>query len=523
MRTIKKVVTLIVGLQLSLTASSVMANQWQIIGPRALGMGGAHVAVVNDASAQYWNPAAFGFFGRETDGDSNAEQKEGEEEKTILVIGKEVKKQKKKKKDEHSDKDFGMYIHGGIGYQAHEGIIAEIEDVQIYDFDTLKAEISGGTLSSANVDDYVRLVAELGDLNKENIAVTVLANAGLHLRLKNFGVGALGAGEIAASPILDLVNINPSGSGSMVTELAAMTGSGDVTPDVFSASEMSDLITRIDALPGWNTADSTGYVQAVDEGLDASSVPSATQQIIDDVYDTALLASQTAGGGSFDNNSSLVNYRGALVFEVPITYGHAFNDNLALGVNLKFMKARTYFTNELIYDSDTESFFDEAKDHYMESSDFGVDLGVLYKKGIFRAGLVGRNLNTPTFDWAGPGDYELDPQVRAGVALRLWNWITVAADIDVTENDTNVSPNYKSKVLGGGLELDLLKFLRLRGGAYKNLSEDDIGIVYTAGLGVNFYLFQLDLGASMSKEKTRYDGDEVPEEVRGELALSFQF
>ncbi len=49
-------------LVLVFTASTSHAEQWQILGPRALGMGGAHVAVVNDATAQYWNPGAFGFF-----------------------------------------------------------------------------------------------------------------------------------------------------------------------------------------------------------------------------------------------------------------------------------------------------------------------------------------------------------------------------------------------------------------------------------------------------------------------------
>ena len=148
---------------------------------------------------------------------------------------------------------------------------------------------------------------------------------------------------------------------------------------------------------------------------------------------------------------------------------------------------------------------------------------MLYKKGAFRFGMVGRNLNKPSFDWKGPGDYEVDPQVRAGVALRMWDFVTLAADVDVTENDTNISDNYKSRNLGVGAEFDLLSFLRLRAGMYKNLSESDIGPVYTVGFGLNFYLFQLDAAAALSKDTAMIDGDKLPEEVRGELALSFQF
>src|SRR5688572_22540436 len=40
-----------------ITASSVSAVEFAIVGPRAVGMGGAGVAVTTDALATYWNPA----------------------------------------------------------------------------------------------------------------------------------------------------------------------------------------------------------------------------------------------------------------------------------------------------------------------------------------------------------------------------------------------------------------------------------------------------------------------------------
>ena len=38
------------------------AQESFVVGPRALGMGGTGVAAVDDVPAQYYNPAAFGFF-----------------------------------------------------------------------------------------------------------------------------------------------------------------------------------------------------------------------------------------------------------------------------------------------------------------------------------------------------------------------------------------------------------------------------------------------------------------------------
>ncbi len=45
-----------------LAAGHAGAMESFIVGPRALGMGGANVASVNDIQAQFYNPAAFGFF-----------------------------------------------------------------------------------------------------------------------------------------------------------------------------------------------------------------------------------------------------------------------------------------------------------------------------------------------------------------------------------------------------------------------------------------------------------------------------
>jgi hypothetical protein len=49
--------SLLVTLALAAPAEPAMAQQFEIVGTRAAGMGGAFVAVADDASATYWNPA----------------------------------------------------------------------------------------------------------------------------------------------------------------------------------------------------------------------------------------------------------------------------------------------------------------------------------------------------------------------------------------------------------------------------------------------------------------------------------
>jgi len=311
----------------------------------------------------------------------------------------------------------------------------------------------------------------------------------------------------------------------MTTQLGALnvTVGADATRDVFTDPEFIQLRDEIAALGQWTQAEAEGMLYALDDSLKQEGLTEVPPEYFDSTLNVAKLADQSVNGGSFENNSSILEFRGASITEVPITYGHAFNDNFSMGANVKWMKAETFYYRASVFNDDSEEHFDNAKDNSEESSTAGLDLGALYKTGPFRVGIVARNVNTPSFDYAGPGDYEIDPQVRAGAAVRLGNWVTLAADVDLTENDTNVSDDYKSRNISLGAEFDLLRFLQLRAGGYKNLSESDIGTVYTAGLGVNFYAFQLDAGLAWSEDTAEIDGDDFWEEARGELALSFQF
>lgn len=480
------------------------AREWNIVGPRALGMGGAHVAVANDATAAYWNPAAYGFFAEPSGGD-------------------------------YSDRKTSSVLAAGAGVAVHEGLGAEVDRIAGYNYDLLDE----GQIEAINVADYVRLLNDLDAFgDNENRAAKVTADAQFGLQFGHFGIAGLALAEISARGQLDTVNIAPELVAT--TDLtAALSNTANLNGGItvpagnyyFSAAAKADLANQIAAYNGWTTTEATNFVQAVDYGLAQAQAAGVTvpTDINTDVLGVAQLASIAQTGGSFKDNTSQLLFRGIAVAEVPLTYGLAVRDDLAVGANLKYMQARTYNVGIKVFNTDFEDALSDARDDYEDSSTFGVDLGVLYRFGDdLRVGVVGRNLNSPKFDIKKrvPSDDDSiteDPQVRAGVCYKPFSFLMLAADYDVTKNDTMISGNYDSQNIALGAEFNVFDFLRLRGGAYKNLAQGDIGWVYTAGFGLNFWLFNLDAAAAMTSEKETIDGDDYPKEVRAEVALSMLF
>ena len=192
---------------------------------------------------------------------------------------------------------------------------------------------------------------------------------------------------------------------------------------------------------------------------------------------------------------------------------------------------------------------DKAYDNKKHSTNVGIDIGAmvnlsqLLDKEIFlnpQFGITAKNINNPKFARPDvPNDthpaiarnwhshkYELEPQVRAGAAINPSKRMTLAADIDVTENNTLVT-SLKSRQLALGAEFIVVNSNRftmpLRLGYNKNLSESTLAPFYTAGVGFNMSRFYMELAGAMSTKHTKVDGHNIPNSAAASLTLGYLF
>ena len=218
---------------------------------------------------------------------------------------------------------------------------------------------------------------------------------------------------------------------------------------------------------------------------------------------------------------------GVSMIEIPLSFGWALNESIAVGGNVKAMIGRVYGTDVLVFGDDIAGAIERADENYQQTVTWGIDLAVMFRLPMLNLGLTARNLNSPTFDAPTVGlityqDYEIEPSATLGAAFIPVEWFTLAVDVDLTSNSTVLS-NYDSQMLRFGGELNIYHLIALRGGYSYNLAEDDIGGLVHAGFGIDFWLMRIDLAGAMALKTTTYDGDTVPREARVGLQLAADF
>jgi hypothetical protein len=475
-------------------------------GPRAMGMGGANIASVNDTNAQYFNPAAFGFMSRTMD---NGEKVESDNSN----LGR---------------KDWGIDFGVAAGIQLHQDFGRYIDDLANIDYDRLSQD---GIQSKSDLADLVNLVNGLKGLDAPGNALTSEINLNLATRMGHFAIGARGSVQIAGR-VLDVDTSNLGITGAIdVAELDSQIVSANPAPAGYARTLITDsLYSSLFAAGLSDDAINSIDLAAVEQGVTSSEISGFTETFVS-------LTEQTGSStGDLADNTTTVALNGFGVAEVPISYGYAINDNWSIGGNFKIMQGRVYGTEVLVFDDNSEDVLSSATDEYQDTTTFGLDLALMGRYSMFSFGLIGRNLNSPEFDGfdvitllsngtsrpVHVDSVKLNPEFAAGIAFVPFETLTLEVDYDLTKNDTALK-NYEVQNFSAGLEWDAFRFLALRVGAYKNMAKNDVGLVYTAGVGVNMWLMRLDIGAAYASESAEYDGEDYPKEARIAAQLSFDF
>jgi len=451
------------------------------------GMGGAGVAVTTDSFASYWNPAGLAFY----------------------------------------EKPFSAKLNGGVGININSALAENTDRLGKLDFNNLNdLNASSSTNALKAAGESVQFIGILNDIDSNGGTMAISPGGALAFQYKNYGVGAFVSSEMDVYVNkVDRVNIMPANNATTLSQFATNIGAvaGRQNP-VFSPSQYSAILAAF--------AGNTAVVDTLERQLAASNKSGlSTDQLAQAMIN---LGGSFGKNTSISNNSTSLAVRGLLLTEVPIAYGYKFDlkelGQLGVGGAVKVMMGTTYGSIINIQEAKgSNNIVKRVTDSQTDSTTVGLDLGVAWRKvlpvvGQFNAGIVAKNLNSPEFDApiGFTGKTKVEPQVRVGVAIDPYSWLTVAADMDMTKNKTLALGN-ASQNFGFGATLKPLSYLAFRLGMYTNVAESSVGPVGTFGLSVGPDWLRLDLDGAAAFKSATFDNNSYPREAKVEFGLSTMF
>lgn len=541
------------GLSL-LACSDGIAVERYFVGPRALGMGGAGVAATRDFSAQYLNPAAFGFMWRrpvplpaarrpappaaiaEEEAAVAAQDPggngDGPEDPTangpapVAVVDPQplaepVLTPPVQNFDNTGlgDRRFGIGGDFQAGVRVHGPISQILDNIDEIEQFELASNVQ---LSPDQTEDAVRLLSQLVSLDTEGLGISVNVNGGIGARIGHFGVGVRGwADMVGFVTDIDRVNVGLEDTQTLINALADNADQivdadlGAYQVQTLSPQQQADL-----SAAGYDT-NAQKAIDYVVSDLLAEGVISAgdVDESIATIVDVPL-----APIGSLDDNSTSVILHGLGVAEIPVSYGYAWDDSLAVGATLRLMRGRVYGTNVRVFDDGSEDVIEVLDEEYEESFNVALDIAAMYRQPKYNLGISIRNINSPSFDGftAVNGrqirSIEIEPSIVVGGAWVPIPTLTIEADFDVIPYDDLIRGR-ELQYGSLGVEWEPIRFISLRGGGFTNLAESESNPTLTAGFGLNFHLFRLDLAGAYGLDEERYEDKDLPGNARVALGL----
>ena len=389
-------------------------------------------------------------------------------------------------------------------------------------------------------------------------AILAMCRSGYALEFQAVGNGALGVGGagVARTDGAMAPYWNPAGLAfAKKAVTVSLTAGAGLQPEKKLAEDIDTLKTAYDA---WNSNQLNATAQNNLAAAVANVSPSDNLRATADAA-LGIQIKQFGFGvfGTFEGgavphphpidttdvnsiNSTLaqntVTTRGIALLEAPVSYGYLLDagklGHIGLGITGKYLYGEVTSSTKQIFDTvngtiiSSEDLTEDLSKNRHGSSSWGIDLGALWKTGSFlpipvTVGLVGKNLNAPSFTAKNGDKITIDPQVRAGLSAELLSWLDLVADVDVIRNTTLV-PGLKSQKLGGGAEFRPFESLKLRAGGYTDFAESGSGAV-TAGLSVGVPTIFLDLDGAYGLGTVRYDNHSYPSEAKVQCSLNLAF
>jgi hypothetical protein len=421
------------------------------------------------------------------------------------------------------------------------------------------------------------------------ILVAILAASGVAAAQEFFMVGprslAMGRSGVASVTDASAVYTNPAALARTGFFRAAVPMLG---ADIFSPidiDETTDLVDDFieafdDFQTSLNPADAQRAVDAIlaleddlvvgaeAHGLVAFKLPiglalSYSERIISDVR--LVIDKQNIStivpppGNSILNNQSAGVGHIAWLRQIGVTYATALpflEENILVGVTGIGGYATTFNEADTLINLAAGGLDIDWRDRIKSNreSSYYLDLAVGAQVHLLDrrmvAGITATHLLSPTIKRANFDDFDLDPQVRVGLAFSpfyeehydlpeegegverrqgtqpvshhrrdirsITNPLTFTLDLDLTRNESALEGiGIESRQIGGGVEYAPVEWLAMRAGAYYNLEESDLGTTITAGLQLSV----LEIAGAFS---TRNAGDLANDmRVAAGLAVTF--
>jgi len=219
--------------------------------------------------------------------------------------------------------------------------------------------------------------------------------------------------------------------------------------------------------------------------------------------------SDVATGGGFlrspvgiTNNGNSLTVNGQIAMnglearQAVVSYAYAFADRMfSIGVSGKVIQGAAYSgATNISGASDSVKIFEDIGQAKLTTV-VGIDVGAMFRPTSWlRAGIVAKDLTSPSFEARNGDNFKMLPQVRAGVAFNPYNSLTLTSDVDITKNNTLV-PGLHSQVLSLGAEQTILsELLSFRLGAFKNMQDANTPFIPTFGFGLRINALRVDIG-----------------------------